>query len=315
MASANSPILSCSARAPSATSISPRWWIASAVALAGLAVAVVAPQLASAAEIVLLVVVLCLAWQAHLQASSWPRAWSWPLSLLFGAQLALTLLLSGARLTVMFGALGSGVVACLMFWALLARHRRGLQAIASMAFLLAFALFGRPSIVFSGVFVCMAFVVASRRRFGGFAEPAVLIFTPAVLCLLLTFVLRLLDIAVIRLPALGVDLSQLLLWRYTPAHVIWLRALLPPLVFSFGAILCRLLDGRAGGVDLVYCALVLALAAGIALRPVFDQTAVLDVTMILYGGGASLIAKGPPRAFLSRLCLSLALVTPLLARL
>ena len=267
MASANLPTLRCSARAPSATSISPRWGIAGSSALVGLGVAVVAPRLAAAAEIVLLVVVLSLAWQSHLHSSSWPRTWSWPLSMLFGVQVAFVLLrIPALPLTEMFGALGSGVVACLMFWALLARHRRGLQSLASMAFLLAFALFGRPSILMSAVFVALAFVLASRRRFGGCLEPAVLTFTPAALCLLLTFVLRLLDIAVIRLPALGVDSSQLLLWRYAPAHVIWLHELLPPLVLSAGVILCRLLNRRAGGVDFVYCALVLALAAGIALR-------------------------------------------------
>jgi hypothetical protein len=306
MASANSPSLSSNAPAPSVIERYAHWNRAGAIAFPALAVAAAAPTLAARTETALLVVVLCVAWHSHLGSSTLPWFWNWPLTLLLGAQLIRTLLQGNpVPFSSALGAIASGAIVYLMFWALLTRRRSGLQSLATMAFLLAFALFGRPSILICALFLSLAFVVAGYKKLGGFSETAVLIFTPAALCLLLTVVLRKLEIVLIQIPILNMDLPQLSSWRYHSLQGGRLQVLFPVLLFALATILARIFEHKSRPADLAKYGLMLGMLGGILLRPIAGPVVALDLTLIAYGGAMCLAAADPPRRFLPRLFLLL----------
>lgn len=313
MASASLQRANCSRLDTSALEWTLRRSLAAAAAGCVL-VAALMVNLPPAAGSLLLICLLCVAWQFHLRSRGLPWYWCVPLAALLIDQLFVYFLFAPQLATgPSITALAHGTLAYLMFWTLSMRNQRGLQPVASVALLLALSLFGHPSMVAAGLAVSLALWLSLRRRLGGCPQSAVLIFTPAALSILFTSFLRVLGIALIRCPILDTDFLQLASWHYTPVHPVCLHSLGAVLVFALGSLLSRLLDGSAGMTDLSCAALLAIFIAGEILIPITDSAALLDIDMIVAGAAMSLVAAQPPRRRVSRAFLAVVAVAAFVA--
>ena len=264
---------------------------------------------------VLGVVLFGVLWQLHLKSVDQGWRWLFPLPALLAGQLALLVLRTRPDSTGDWvGALGVGIFVYLMLWTFAAYEQEGsLQPLATGALLLSAGILAKPAVGLSCTMLSSSFfLVRSRRHAAGTIGFALLMFTPAALCVVS---LALLSTAGGR--AFGSHLGELALFHPHAAGVS--RAADPALsvclrsgvAFALAATVTRVAEATAGSVDKAYgLLLLLVITAGRAQwMPVPLNTA--DIAMVAYGGGAMLVALSPPRAWLGRLLLSLAACVPL----
>jgi len=271
-----------------------------------LAVLLIAALPQSAPKIVIACIV-CLfswAWTVHLQYSLLPPKWSSALSLLLASQWLAPMWRENATFVFNHPILFvPGFATYMMIWALSMRNtRRELQAIASIALLLPITLFAGPTLLFSAVFVAFVLLIGSRRKFGGHFEAVLLLFTPVILCFVVTYAMRRLGISAIRFPEPHFDIHQILSWHFMDFGKTKpeLAALLPATVFALAALISRLLCRRANAIDLSFICLTICLFAGMILTHTPANPMVMQLKMVACGGGMALFAVGPPTTNLSR---------------
>lgn len=252
--------------------------------------------------------VLCTAWQGHLGRAPLPWRWSVPLAALSAPLLLKIILRIPARpASLRASVLLSGLLLYGMIWALKEQHaNRHLQALASIALLLPLALFARPQVQFAAICLGLTAMLYCGKTYGGYLQSALLVFTPAGLCVIVSLVLRRLSIASVRFPELRLDYHSLTSWHYAPGNELRLLLIAPILALALATLLSRKREARAAFPDFVYLVLLAGLLAGFLFRPSIEPSTISEIEMIGSAGAMSLIAAGPPRR--SRLRLLLLLV-------
>lgn len=250
-----------------------------------------------------LVAGLFLAWELHLESSCLSPSWSVALAIAVASQWVI----QSPMVPELQLKLASGVLLYLMLWALSSEHTsHGLQSIATMALLLSLSLFTSAGCLFSALFLTLVALVNSRGRFGRYSETALLLFTPAALCLLVGIALHALSIATLPFPLSRLTFRSLLLWRYTLPNQIPVE-LVSPIMIAFAALFSRMLDSRTDVVDLSYLVLLAAHSSRILAKPNMDAAGLADFQIVILAGAMCLLAVGPPRRLISRLLVMVAL--------
>jgi hypothetical protein len=257
-------------------------------------------------ELIVGVGTCCFGWWFVLQASHSSPLWSALLAILVAPQLFIFLLESSSQAGgAKAAALALGLGSYVMVWALsVIDTQRALQSVATMALLLPLAFFSRIEVLMLAAFAGLILWLACGRRFGGYKESGLLVFTPLLLCVSIVLVLRSLGIAMIHNPASVIDFDfyWVRLWRYQPLNACRVASLIPALMLGFAALWARMIERRASIVDLTYTVSVLALLAGIVLPPVSpDPRILLNAGMIACGGAMPLLAGTQRRRIADRI--------------
>lgn len=307
MGSASSPTLrSCEPTRPT-PSTSLGWMIG---CLGSLAVALMVgtqPGAGLPAISVWVLVLFCLFWKQGLDSAGLPRAGTLFLSLLLAWELVVPVLQTRLpSASVWPSALGCYLLSYLMIWTVSAQNSDlRLQALASAALLLSAIVFAKPAVLASAIFLSVVLLLLCRKIYGGVLESALLIFTPAVLCVLTLLLLHSLAPEITSEP-----LSQLgKLWLRdvsTPRFTSGLTTdILSALGFMFAVLSYRMFERRVGLADLALSGLLLFLVLSIALGS--TESTAIDIRMTAYGGGMCLVSNAPPRKGISLLLLVLPL--------
>ena len=264
--------------------------------LAGATMAVL-PHAPVGVTTLVILAVLCTAWQSHLERASLPWKWSGPLAVLVTALvLSITLHIPAHPARLRAGALLSGLLLYAMIWALAGQNsRRGLQALASVALLMPFALFTRPPILLAALFLVFLAMFGCGRKYGGYLQSALLVFTPVVLCIVVALALRHLAIATVRFPLWRLHLFSSSSWHFAPLDGLRLLPMAPILVLAFAVLLIRAVKGKSGAADFAYLALLICMLAGVLLHPTGEARATSEIEIAICAGGMSLISVAPPR--------------------
>lgn len=294
MGSASSQPLNSCAPIPAASGGRGLWKSGALTLLFACVTFMALPHLPAGTTTLATLAVLCLAWQCHLERASLPLKWSGPLAVAVTALVLDITLEIPAHLRA--GALLSGLLLYAMIWALEAQDsRRRLQAVASIALLMPFALFTRPAILVAAVFLSLIAMLGCGRKYGGYLQAAMLVFTPVVLCIVVAMGLRTLAIAHVRFPLWRIHVLSSSGWHYAPAHGLRLLPMAPILIFAFGVLLIRAVKGKTGVADFAGLGLLACLLAGVLLHPTDDARATAEIEIAVCAGGMSLISVAPPR--------------------
>src|SRR5215470_1185552 len=180
MASASSQSLSSCEPDPRLSGRRFGWKVAVLTLVAAMAAISMLPHVSAATKTLVILGALCAAWQCYLQHTSLPSAWNGPLSaILVGLALTIVLKIPAHPANLRAQMVLSAILLYGIIMALSAQNtRRELQALASIALLLPFTLYARPQLLLAAFFLALIAMFRCGRRFGGFLQSGLLIFTP-----------------------------------------------------------------------------------------------------------------------------------------
>ncbi len=241
----------------------------------------------------------CVCWTLHLRRGGLPHVWTWLFASLLAGQWIATLLHQSTPVSVRWlSSLGCGVFVYAMLW-VFATHERdpGLRSLATVALLLSIGVLAKPAVLIACALLTLCFFLEEGRSVGGFVASVLLLLTPVLLCAL----------TLITLNALIAD---------SFAHIEWLGPTtidpsllpmpsqvhkLPAAWFGLSVVLSRLFARKGRLSDLAYVALTTFVATAGVAHWMPDRISTLDLSMVIAGGAAILLALDPPRNLLGRL--------------
>ena len=241
----------------------------------------------------------CGCWTVHLHRGGLPRTWSWLFAALLAGQWIATLMHQLTPVPVRWlSALGCGVFVYAMLW-VFATHERdpGLRSLATVALLLSVGVLAKPAVLIACALLALCFFLEEGRSVGGVLASVLLLLTPVFLCVLTL-----------------ITLNALIAGSF--AHVEWIgpttidSSLLPmpsqvhklPIAwFGLSVVLARLFARQGGLSDLAYVALTTFVATAGVAHWMPDRISTLDLSLVIAGGAAILLALDPPRTLWGRL--------------
>jgi hypothetical protein len=252
---------------------------------------------------------------AHLKSVATGQAWVTFVPCAIALELSALVWQTSPQFTSMWmEALGCGVFMYLMIWSLSAcQHEEALQPLATGALLLSCGVLARPATALSGIFLSLLFfALRGRRGRGGAFNFALLLFTPAILCAIALLVVSWVSGPVTRGWSASMSgLPDELAPRF-PADAALLAGLRSGFAFSLAVLVARILERKTNAIDASFAILwlLLEIAATSDWMPV--PLGAAELTAVTFGGGASLLASGPPGRRPGRLVVLAGAATPIL---
>jgi hypothetical protein len=194
----------------------------------------------------------------------------------------------------------------------------GLQALASAALLLSAGVLTKPPIAISCLLLSVAFFFLHRRRErGGSLGFALLMFTPAALCIASASLLTLLTRGAMGAPVPAGSLLQAGLFSEVysgpgPASLpegLGIRWL----VFPVAVVLYRFWIHRISACDIAFAFMLGAVAALSVIPHMPEPLHRMEIVYLGLGGAAALLAQTPPKRYFGCLLICASLLGPLFA--
>lgn len=237
-------------------------------------------------------------WDVHLVKNGFSRLLSFLLVVSFACLLSVR-----CRLFEDLAGLGAALFVYLMLWVFSTYEREpGLQPLATAALLISTGGFAKPALAIACLVLSMVFFVFNRKLpESGLFGFALLLFTPAALCMGTVLLVTLLTGGSLAAGPLGHSASLALGSACSIAGGgAQSYAQLRFFVFPAAVLLTRLLSRRVGSVDIAFT-LTLVLVATIGQAAWMPQPLQRsEVVFIALGGAAALLALAPPKSFLVR---------------
>lgn len=250
----------------------------------------------SAAAAVLSSAAACILLSLHLETRSYPWYWRSPLIVLFGCNILIPFAVHlNIPSVAWFGALGSGLfVYCMLWVASVYANKPGLQPLATLALLLSIGILAKPAVAISCALLCALLFAYARRNWGGVTNSVLLLFTPAILCMLAYFLLNLL---VTGFPQTDAAHSEVIPATGWMKRFDWhpLFQIYPMIWFPIGVLLARAIERKTDICDASYLMMLAFLSTvGIAYwMP--ESLSALDIQLVVYAGAFCLLALAPPQ--------------------
>jgi hypothetical protein len=250
----------------------------------------------SAAIIVLSTILICALWCMHLSVQAASSYLRYLLTALLG-YLIVSPVIERPSLAASdyLAALGCGVFVYIMLWvADVHKAESSLRPVATLALLLSVGILAKPAVAMSCVLVSLVFFIASRRNLGGAMNSALLMFTPAALCMTAFFVLKALAAGTVVSATPPLLRPQPIA---SPAsawfNLLTLSRIPVVLWFAAGVLLIRAFRRESGFSDLAYLIVIAFLSTAGVAHWMPDALSTTDIRMVAYGGACCLFAMTP----------------------
>jgi hypothetical protein len=249
-------------------------------------------------------------WNWHLRAGSVPKGWAAAYCLLFFSQMVLFIVRFQPSPSASLEAIGSGNFVYLLFWTFGLHEREpGLRPLATFALMMSVGILAMPAVVIGGVLLSLAFFLNQRKTSLGAFNLFLLLFTPALLC-----VMALVFMDIVSWGSIHNTLSAFRVNTHSGSNEkFWMLPWEGP-VLVCGVLLTRLLEGKSRSCDVALIALLFFLATVGRAHWMPNALSFFDLSIIAFAGASCFVSLSPPQSrfmrmtVLSALSLGLALV-------
>ncbi len=236
-------------------------------------------------------------WNWHLRWGSLPAGWAAVYCALFCSQMILFIARFQASPMASLKAIGSGNFVYLLFWTFGLQEREpGLRPLATFALMMSVGVLAMPAVVIGGVLLSLAFFLNQRKTTLGALNLFLLLFTPALLCVVSLAFLDIVSWGSIHewLRALGAR-------AYSGRNeMFWMLPWEGP-VLVCGVMLSRLFERKSRSCDVALAALLLFLATVGRAGWMPNAVSFFDLSIVAFAGATCFVSMSPPQGRLARI--------------